>query len=86
MTGGDEFVVLMPGCDTQRAVTVADSIRALYRQQATATLRQGPYTDLSVGVAALQADRCRDGELLLKLADQRLYAAKRAGKGRTCAD
>lgn len=84
--GGDEFVVLMPGCDTARAVAVADSIRALYRQQAGATLRQGPYTDLSVGVAALQHDRCRDGELLLKLADQRLYAAKRAGKGRTCAD
>jgi diguanylate cyclase (GGDEF)-like protein len=84
--GGDEFVVLMPGCDTDRAVAVAEGIRGLYRQQAGATLHRGPYTDLSVGVAALQQDRCADGEALLKLADQRLYAAKRAGKGRTCAD
>lgn len=84
--GGDEFTVLMPGCDTARATAMADSIRALYRQQTRATLGQGPYTDLSVGVAAFQQDRCDDGEALLKLADQRLYAAKRAGKGRTCAD
>lgn len=83
--GGDEFTVLMPGCDTARAVAVADSIRTLFRQQTRATLQRGPYTDLSVGVAALRADRCEDGETMLKLADQRLYAAKNAGKGRTCA-
>lgn len=84
--GGDEFIVLMPGCDTERAVAVADSIRALFRQQTRATLPRGPHTDLSVGVASLTDDPCSDGESLLKLADQRLYAAKRAGKGRTVAD
>lgn len=84
--GGDEFIILMPGCDTARAVAVADSIRALFRQQARAALPQGPHTDLSVGVASLTTDPCEDGPSLLKLADQRLYAAKRAGKGRTCAD
>ena len=84
--GGDEFLVLMPGCDTERAVAMADSIRALFCQQVRAALPRGPHTDLSVGVASLQQDRCEDGTALLKTADLRLYAAKRAGKGRTCAD
>ncbi|MFI4860568.1 MAG: GGDEF domain-containing protein [Phycisphaerales bacterium JB063] len=83
--GGDEFIILMPGCDTARAIAVADSIRSIFKQQTRSTLPQGPYTDLSIGVASINHDLCDDGEALLKLADQRLYAAKRAGKGRTVA-
>jgi len=82
--GGDEFVVLMPGCDIGRAKTIADSIRTLLRQQTAAMLAGKATCDLSVGVACLRADGCDNGPALLKRADQRLYKAKRAGKGRTC--
>lgn len=83
--GGDEFVVLMPGCDGKRACELADSIRTLFRQQSRSMLNEaGLNADLSIGVASLAGDGLSDGMELLKLADQRLYQAKRTGKGRTC--
>ena len=82
--GGDEFVVLMPGCDIQRACELADSIRMLFRQQARSMLEKaGLNADLSVGVASLDEDNLSEGYDLIKLADQRLYQAKRTGKGKT---
>jgi diguanylate cyclase (GGDEF)-like protein len=64
--GGDEFAVLLPGCPLPEAVVVIDRIRA-------AT----PGTTCSAGVAEWVPG---EPELeLLHRADQRLYAAKRAG-------
>jgi diguanylate cyclase (GGDEF)-like protein len=64
--GGDEFAVLLPGCPLPEAVVVIDRIRA-------AT----PGTSCSCGVAEWVPG---EPELeLLHRADQRLYAAKRAG-------
>ncbi|MFK7790422.1 MAG: GGDEF domain-containing protein [Phycisphaeraceae bacterium] len=83
--GGDEFVVLMPGCDRQRAIDLSNSIRMLFRQQAKSLLsRANLNADLSAGVSSLTADKITDAAALIKLADQRLYQAKRSGKGRTC--
>ena len=83
--GGDEFVVLMPGCDRKRAIELSNSIRMLFRQQAKSLLsRASLNADLSAGVASLAADEVSDAASLIKLADQRLYKAKRSGKGRTC--
>ncbi len=83
--GGDEFIVLMPGCDRQRAIELSNSIRMLFRQQAKSLLdRANLNADLSAGVSSLNADNLTDAPTLIKLADQRLYEAKRSGKGRTC--
>ena len=83
--GGDEFVVLMPGCDRIRAIELSNSIRMLFRQQAKSLLdRANLAADLSAGVASLADDDLDDAAALIKLADQRLYEAKRSGKGRTC--
>jgi diguanylate cyclase (GGDEF)-like protein len=83
--GGDEFVVLMPGCDRQRAVELSNSIRMLFRQQAKSLLdRANLCADLSAGVASLGDDNLSDANALIKLADKRLYKAKRSGKGKTC--
>lgn len=83
--GGDEFVVLMPGCDGPRAAELADSIRMLFNQQSSTLLsRAGLCAGLSAGVSSLSADNLSDAAELIKLADQRLYHAKRTGKGKTC--
>jgi diguanylate cyclase (GGDEF)-like protein len=83
--GGDEFIVLMPGCDRDRAIELSNSIRMLFNQQARSILDRGNLTcDISAGVSSLAADRLADATALIKLADQRLYEAKRSGKGRTC--
>ncbi|MEM6504850.1 MAG: diguanylate cyclase [Planctomycetota bacterium] len=83
--GGDEFIVLMPGCDGPRVVELSNTVRMLFRQQARSILdRAGLTADLSAGVSSLAADKPADAAALIKLADQRLYQAKRSGKGRTC--
>jgi diguanylate cyclase (GGDEF)-like protein/PAS domain S-box-containing protein len=79
--GGEEFAVLLPSTDLARAAVVAERLRAAVAAQVVhfdgARIR---YT-VSAGVASLD-----DGEggidLLLKRADQALYAAKRAGRNR----
>ncbi|MEM1353408.1 MAG: diguanylate cyclase [Planctomycetota bacterium] len=82
--GGDEFVVIMPGCDHERAAHLADSLRNMFQQQTRAAHDDGPVVGLSAGVASIEKDQQDTGRALLKLADQRLYEAKRRGKAQTC--
>ena len=75
----------MPGCDRNRAIELSNAIRNLFLQQARSILdRAGLNANLSAGVASLTADHPADAAALIKLADQRLYEAKRGGKGKTC--
>ena len=79
--GGDEFVVLLPGCrDAAAARTVADGLRA--RLHPSYTLSDGPIElDASVGIACFPADGT-DPEALLSHADRDMYADKRQGRRR----
>ena len=74
--GGDEFVVLLPGCrDAEAARTIADSLRA--RLSPPYTLPDGSVRlDASVGIACFPADGS-DPDVLLAHADRAMYAAKR---------
>jgi diguanylate cyclase (GGDEF)-like protein len=80
--GGDEFVVLMPDCPAERATAIYDRVRSLFRSQARVALPAGVQPDLSAGIAWLRRDGAADGPDLMKKADEKLYEAKRAGKGR----
>jgi len=85
--GGEEFVVVMPDTDLDRAYVVGERLR-----QCIAALpffageRHGSLSvTASVGVAALEfPDDTPD--LILKRADQALYCAKRDGRNRVAAD
>ncbi|WP_159015614.1 diguanylate cyclase domain-containing protein [Cognatiluteimonas profundi] len=79
--GGDEFVVLLPGCrDATAARAVADGLRA--RLHPPCTLPDGPIQlDASVGIACFPADGS-DPEALLAHADRDMYADKRRGPRR----
>jgi len=79
--GGDEFVVLMPGCGGERGEQFAGRLIALFRQHAHLAVRTDTRPDLSIGIADLHRDNLRDSASLLLRADERLYAAKRAGRG-----
>ena len=74
--GGDEFVVLLPGCrDPAAANTVADGLRA--RLHPPYLLPDGPiHLDASVGIACFPADGSAP-ETLLAHADRAMYATKR---------
>lgn len=74
--GGDEFVVLLPGCrDARAAQSVADALRA--RLAPPFHLSGKPFElDASIGIACFPTDGA-SGEALLAHADRAMYAAKR---------
>jgi len=78
--GGDEFIVLMPGGELNRAEDFAGQITKLFRQHTRIVLPAQVLPDLSIGIACL-SEGMINGQQLLEAADQNLYAAKRAGKG-----
>ena len=82
--GGDEFAVLMPETTGENAVRVAERIRARLGQQAVG--REGVEMSLttSVGVVDMTVSGADNPEAFFNLADQALYAAKRAGRNRVC--
>lgn len=79
--GGDEFVILMPGASIDRAGQLTYNLAALFSQHLAHRRAHVGQVSLSMGVASLRQDRPTSGRQLVHLADQRLYAAKRNGKG-----
>ena len=78
-TGGDEFIVLMPGAPAEVGRKVADRIRKLYGQMAWPH-KDPPRPTLSVGVATARAGGLDDPVKLISRADEAMYAAKRGGR------
>ena len=79
--GGEEFAVLLPSTDLPRAAVVAERLRSLVAAHVVHFDGHRIHYTVSLGVASLDDG---DGgiDLLLKRADQALYAAKRAGRNR----
>ena len=79
--GGEEFVVLLPGCTGPAAVARADRLRRLIAETPIST-KVGPVSvTVSIGIALFSAP----GEVVNKVidrADQALDHAKRNGRNR----
>jgi diguanylate cyclase (GGDEF)-like protein len=74
--GGDEFVVLLPGCSREDAMGVAQRVRSEIARQ----VGEAPVT-VSAGIATMP-DNASDAERLMAAADGALYDAKRTGRDR----
>lgn len=77
---GDEFVVVLPGCDLARALEKATDLQQRIRQ--AVYLRQHGHevhVQASLGVTTYPT-QARDAEELLTFADQALFAMKAMGK------
>ncbi len=79
--GGDEFVVLMPGCSLAVARELAKRISQYFDQQVKMLIDGQVLPTLSIGIASSKFDLVDDGYQLLEKADNYLYEAKRSGKG-----
>ncbi|MBA3447063.1 MAG: GGDEF domain-containing protein [Pseudaminobacter sp.] len=78
--GGEEFGVFLPGAGEEAAADIAERIRSVI---AGATfMPDGVHCPLSVSVGGAVYDSRIDFGELFRAADQRLYAAKAAGRNR----
>jgi diguanylate cyclase (GGDEF)-like protein len=82
--GGEEFVVLLPGTPLSGVVEVGREILEQVRRLALphAANPAGDVVTVSVGAASLEPRRTEDAAVLLRQADEALYAAKGAGRNR----
>lgn len=78
--GGEEFLIVCPGCDQGAVLRRAENLRAAIAGEPLNTPEGNISVSLSLGVAVSAGDTSRDQ--LLRSADEALYRAKRAGRNR----
>jgi diguanylate cyclase (GGDEF)-like protein len=76
--GGEEFALLLPGANAERASEVVERLRAALAQ--AHLLSNTPIFTASYGVA--DSSMGRDRETIIRLADEALYRSKQAGRDR----
>jgi diguanylate cyclase (GGDEF)-like protein len=82
-TGGEEFALLMPGAEACEAASACERLRVVIAEEPWDAIAAGLRVTASIGVASAPAG----GDLaeLERVADDRLYEAKRAGRNRIAA-
>ena len=81
--GGEEFIVLLPGTDLDKATVFVERVRRKVAATAFDIGRDEPVRmTTSAGLASYPEAPVRDPESLIRLADEALYAAKAAGRNR----
>jgi diguanylate cyclase (GGDEF)-like protein len=80
--GGEEFLVVLAGCDEENALARADQIRETITASPIPTARGPIPVTISVGVVAVRQWGHLPPEEILREADIALYEAKREGRNR----
>jgi diguanylate cyclase (GGDEF)-like protein len=79
--GGEEFLVVLPNCDADKSVQIAERLHRCVGETPVELPEAAVPVTLSVGVTATNAGTVQ-AEALLKIADDALLRAKRAGRHR----
>ena len=77
-SGGEEFIILMPRTDENAATACCERVRRAVKSEIWSSVAEGMDVTASLGMAT--TDNAHDLETLIRLADQRLYEAKRNGR------
>jgi diguanylate cyclase (GGDEF)-like protein len=83
-TGGEEFLLLLPGIGPKAAVSQLETLRREIAAYPWHVLADGLAVTVSIGMTATRTDITPSD--LLARADKLLYAAKNAGRDRICVD
>ena len=78
--GGEEFLLVIPGCDLVTTVRRANLIKEAISSAPIETPFKAPRVTASMGVAVVKTST--NSESLLRSADEALYQAKRNGRNR----
>ena len=81
--GGEEFVILLPGCNGQRARSTAERLRVHVEELRVAVRGGLAGTTVSIGISALMPDE--EPHAAIARADAAMYHAKRSGRNRATA-
>ncbi len=80
--GGEEFLVVLPGCDESNAISHAERMRAAVARVEITGQSEVIQPKISVGVAVYHGQPLIDVFDLIQAADSALYQAKRGGRNR----
>jgi diguanylate cyclase (GGDEF)-like protein len=80
--GGEEFLVVAPGCDTAPGRARAESLREVVCSEPVVLKGLSTSVTVSVGVATSPEPKPHDLEALISAADKALYRAKEKGRNR----
>ena len=80
--GGEEFLLVLPGCDLENAMARGNELRELVAGAPVAALDAEKSITVSMGVAVSECVGKDEVESLLSRADAGLYAAKERGRNR----
>jgi two-component system, cell cycle response regulator len=80
--GGEEFLIIIPGCDGATVLKRAEEIRDSVCHEIFPMSEGNIQVTLSMGAAASSATAQEDSILILKAADAALYRAKSRGRDR----
>jgi diguanylate cyclase (GGDEF)-like protein len=78
--GGEEFLIIAPGCDLDLAQMLAERIRIVVSETPVDIGDETAFITMSLGVTLGTSDS--DPEFLVALADTAMYQAKRKGRNR----
>jgi diguanylate cyclase (GGDEF)-like protein len=79
--GGDEFILLLPQTDAERAQVLGERIVERFNGELSERV-PGSTVRMSMGISSLQNSEPANAEALIQAADHALYMAKTAGKNR----
>jgi two-component system, cell cycle response regulator len=80
--GGEEFLIVLPGCDEIGAFHFCERLRGHIADSPIAYKGEEITVTVSVGAVVHEHSEAADCQALLQAADQALYRAKRSGRNR----
>ncbi len=80
--GGEEFLLVLPGCDLASSIGRSDAVRELISGEPIVIPQGSVTTTVSMGVVSADSTVDASVEMLLEKADKALYQAKRDGRNR----
>jgi two-component system, cell cycle response regulator len=80
--GGEEFIIVLPDCDTEMSRQAAERIRRVVEETPMVAGEADLRITMSFGVAAFHGGTTISADHAVKLADEALYRAKNGGRNR----
>jgi two-component system cell cycle response regulator len=80
--GGEEFLIVLPGCDSDRAVALGERFRECIGRSGMDIPEGMIAVTISLGVATARKGRACNATSLVRAADTALYRAKERGRNR----